>query len=85
MANVNYNDEIFATLIQQGKVIASVKVSGVDSIELLIKQIRTLASKCVGLVSVKIRNFSQGWSLCRNIMFDSRRIKAVKPVQLSLF
>lgn len=85
MKEINYSDVIYATLIQRGSVIASLKISGVTSIDLIIKQIKHFTSKCVGLVSIKIRNFTQGWSQCRNIKIDSNREVAVTPVQLSLF
>ncbi len=85
MATIDLHDEIFATLTQRGKVIATLKLSGVTSIAMILQRLRQLASKCVGLVTLNVRNSSQGWLHSRSIMLSPQKSHCHEAVQLSLF
>lgn len=85
MATIDLQDEVFATLTQRGNIIASVRLIGVNSISNILQQLRLLASKCVGLVTLKIRNRTQGWLQCRQIMLTLPREVNSTTTQLTLF
>ena len=85
MATINFQDEIYATLTQRGNVIATIKMSGINSVSAVLSKLRSLASGCVGMVTFKLRNCSQGWAQCRNIMLSSQTIFGREAVQLTLF
>ena len=85
MAVINYNDVIYATLTQRGNVIASVKMCGVTSFEFLLRQLRNIVSGCVGMVTLQIRNYSQGWSQNKKLVIGAKVSQDFTPVQLSLF
>ena len=85
MATIDLQDEVFATLTQRGNIIASVRLIGVNSISNILQQLRLLVSKCVGLVTLKIRNRTQGWLQCRQIMLSLPREENSATTQLTLF
>ena len=85
MATIDLHDEVFATLTQRGKVVATMKLSGVTSIAMILQRMQQLASKCVGLVTLKVRNSSQGWLHSCSIMLAPRQSHNHEAVQLSLF
>lgn len=80
MGVINKSDIIFATLLQRGKQIVSIRLSGVRSWEDIISFLRTMVCNCVGLTTLRLRNGSQGWAQQRSII-----IKAPEAVQLTLF
>lgn len=85
MAEINAQDEIYATLTQRGNVVATINMSGLNSISAILSKLRAIASGCVGMVTFKMRNCSQGWSQCRQIMLTSQSKFRCDAVQLSLF
>jgi hypothetical protein len=85
MAEINAQDEIYATLTQRGNVVATINMSGLNSIAAILCKLRAIASGCVGLVTFKMRNCSQGWSQSRQIMLTSQPKFRSDAVQLSLF
>ncbi len=80
MGIINKSDIIFATLLQRGRQVVSVKLSGMASWSDVINFLRTLVSGCVGMTTLQLRNGSQGWTQQRSIM-----MKAPEAIQLSLF
>lgn len=82
MATIQSTDILFATLIQRGRTIASVRLSGITTFSEIIRYLRKVANGAVGMMTVSLRNGTQGWNHQRNIMF-SRPMPA--PVQLTLF
>ena len=85
MVTINLQDEIYATLTQRGNVIATIKMTGINSVSAVLSKLRIIAEGCVGMVTFKMRNCSQGWVQCRNIMLSSQTIFGREAVQLSLF
>lgn len=85
MATIDLQDEVFATLIQRGTIIASTRLIGVNSMTTILQQLMQLASKCVGLVTLKVRNRTQGWLQSRQIMLTSPRVENSGITQLTLF
>lgn len=82
MATINSSDILFATLIQRGKTILSVRLSGMTTFSDIIRYLSRTLNGTFGIMTMTLRNGTQGWSQQRNIMF--RRPDPV-PVQLSLF
>lgn len=85
MATIDLQDEVFATLIQRGAIIASIRLIGVNSMSTILQQLRQLASKCAGLVTLKVRNRTQGWLQCRQIMLTPPQVENSGITQLTLF
>lgn len=62
MGTINTNDIIFATVIQHGRQIASFRLSGINSISDIIKSVRGMVARVPGLVTLQLRNGTQGWT-----------------------
>jgi hypothetical protein len=60
MANIEFNDIVFATITQRGATLASLKLSGITSMAHLIQYVRNYVGK--GMATLTVRNSSQGWS-----------------------
>ena len=56
-----------------------------NSFENILHQIRKIVSESVGLVTLQIRNYSQGWSQNKTLVIATKEPKQFVPVQLSLF
>jgi len=82
MVTINTSDIIFATLFQHGRQVVTLRLSGLSSFSDIIRQVRRASAGCIGLVTLHLRNCTQGWSGNRPIMM---RGCDVAPVQLSLF
>ncbi len=82
MATLNASDIIFATLTQSGRTIASVRLSGMRTLSDIVRYLRNIYIDAVGLLTLSLRNPSQGWTEQRNIMFGT---PARREVQLTLF
>ncbi len=88
MKAININDVIFATVSQHGCVLASLTLSGVTSLSDVMKHLRASVSGVVGMVTLQLRNMSQGWSQRTTFVPASAplgRSCTRMPVQLSLF
>lgn len=80
MKTIGKSDIIFATIYQRGRKVASIDISGVVSLNEIMKRLRGFLSRCVGMATLQLRNSSQGWVEQHSIM-----VKATEAVQLSLF
>lgn len=88
MKKISFNDILFATLTRQGRVLASLTISGVTSIADVIRRLRRMVDAGSGLVVFSLRNMTQGWSQQSSFMpgkVASRPVGQSAPVQLSLF
>ena len=70
MGTINSSDIIFATLTQRGNQVATFRFSGLTSIADIIKQIRTNVRNCIGMVTLQLRNGTQGWSQSRSLLLS---------------
>ena len=52
------SDKIFATISQRGRIISNINLSGVTSIRDIISK---FLDQVTGLVTIKLRNYTQGW------------------------
>ncbi len=82
MGTINSSDIIYATLSQHGRQLASFRFSGLTSFADIVRQLRRTMSGSLGLVNLRLRNSSQGWSHDRPLIIAP---SPAEPVQLSLF
>lgn len=62
MKTIKTTDTLFATIIHRGVTIISTRISGVDSISDVIKALRNSIGQVAGLVTLRLRNATEGWS-----------------------
>lgn len=65
---INSTDRVFATLSQFGSIIYNVELSGVTSMSDVVRRLRGEVKSGGGLLSLTLRNSSQGWSRSASIM-----------------
>ena len=87
MNTVNNSDKIFATVINHGVTIYRTTIEGARSFEEIIRTVsHSLRGIAAGIVTIVLRNSTQGWALRRSL-----RIRPYMPVvsseavQLTLF
>ncbi len=66
MATILSSDEIFATVSQRGRVVSSLRLSGITS---LADILRAIGNEIRGLATIELRNSTQGWQRRHTIMF----------------
>lgn len=57
-----------ASVVQGGKELFNINISGITSMSEILKAIRTTAIDLAGIIVVKIRNCSQGWSQSKSLL-----------------
>lgn len=67
MSRITVNDQIFATLMMRGRVLAQATMSGVSSFSSIMEHLRGVAPDANGLGTVSVRNTSQGWSASQTV------------------
>lgn len=85
MAAIGYDDVVYATVTQRGIRLAEMRFSGMTSMEAVIRNMRNLIGSAMGMVTLNVRNMSQGWTQKRSLFVNIRNRRDFKPVQLSLF
>lgn len=64
MKNYGNNDTVFARALMMGQELLNVRISGVSSQESLMEAVRSQMGTHLGsLVSLSIRNLTQGWAV----------------------
>lgn len=81
MATILTSDILYATISQRGTTIASLTLSGVSSIAEIINRIKSVVKNTIGMLTINLRNGTQGWRQQRNIILKPRP----RAVQLTLF
>lgn len=66
MATILSSDEIFATVSQRGRVMSSLRLSGITSLSDIL---RAIGNEIRGLATIELRNSTQGWQRRHTIMF----------------
>ncbi len=67
---IHTGDLVFASLVQGGREIASLRFTGVGSIADIVAYLRRTMTGCIGPVVMKLRNFNQGWSVQHTLMLQ---------------
>lgn len=68
MKTISCTDVIFARVSLCGRMVASLCLSGISSLSELYQHIRRELGASVGLVTVQLRNGSQGWTDRRHVL-----------------
>ncbi len=67
--SINPGDLIFATISYLGRVVANLRLSGITSLDDILRHYRAEGGKMVpGMVTVSIRNYTAGWTGSRSIV-----------------
>lgn len=82
MGTINRSDIIFATLTQRGATLATIRIEGMSSKADIIRHLRSMVRNCLGIVTLNLRNSTQGWQHRQSLLWQPR---PTEPVQLSLF
>lgn len=61
MSKVTINDTLFLTLMQRGTMVFNRRVDGIRSRTDLLNFVRDLMKGCQGMVTMTLRNRTQGW------------------------
>ncbi len=72
-------DNIFVTLLQNGKSMFNLCQSNFSSITEVVKMAYGLAKSCTGVAILSVRNQNQGWSCSIPLMFSSPKL--TNPVE----
>lgn len=70
MATFLPSDTIFATVRQRGITLADVRLSGITSLRDIINYLRRTIGALAGLISIDLRNGSQGWQQRHTVMLS---------------
>lgn len=67
MAQINFSDYIFAQASVMGKMFFDFAGQGISSFAELVKMVRSQKNAPRGMITVTVRNSSQGWTSSRAI------------------
>lgn len=71
MTVISPDDVIFASAMQHGNRIASFRISGLDSTQAVVAELRRIAAGTLGMVQLTLRNATQGWSRNLNLYLSA--------------
>lgn len=66
MKQINSSDTLFITITHLGSTVANKRISGVNSLADVITSVRGDLQGLRGMMSINMRNFSQGWNTSCN-------------------
>ena len=69
MATICTDDIIYVTLIHHGRAYKTMKLTGVDSMEDIVSNMRSEVPALTGMATVDVRNTSRGWSTRNTLYF----------------
>lgn len=81
MTAINHTDLLFVTALSGGVTLLSTSMRGVSSIGDVFRYIRSLTVAARGVITLHIRNSSQGWAQQHNIVLRgmSEKTMAAQP------
>jgi hypothetical protein len=68
MNQISQNDVVFATIIQRGLVLVSLKLQGLASMDELLRKMMSTLSAVTGIITLDVRNFTRGWNQRRSLI-----------------
>lgn len=68
MKYITYTDTIFITIMQLGRTLEMVRLSGIVDASHLKEKIAELSARFTGMVNIVLRNGSQGWNYRYNLV-----------------
>lgn len=69
-AEINSTDTIFATVIRNGITLLSTRLIGMNSIAEVIARLRSMLGAAAGLLRLRLRNATCGWSSDQSIILS---------------
>lgn len=76
-------DLVFANIVKGGREIVALSFTGVRTLADIVNYLRGVVGHNLGYAVMKVRNYTQGWSIEQPVMIDAGR--TVQGIQLSLF
>ena len=76
MEKISINDIIFPTAKIQGRVTASLRLSGIMSMADIIREIKKEIGSASGLLTISLRNMTQGWSRQKSVYLSAIPIRS---------
>jgi hypothetical protein len=70
---INTDDILFATVISHGSTIASLRFSGASSYNDVVKHVKNSLNNTLGLITINLRNRSQGWTRSSAVLLTPSR------------
>jgi hypothetical protein len=68
MAKIVITDTLFVTLSHCPRIFMRARLSGIDSVAALMRRVRQLACEQFGIITMSVRNGSQGWSRTETLL-----------------
>lgn len=69
MATIHFNDHLFVTALQGGTTLASLSSTGFTSFADVLSALRNKIATVAGMVTIRLRNTSQGWNRTQAVYF----------------
>lgn len=69
MGTINTTDTLFVTVVTSRGISTPVKIKGVSSMGEVVTAVRRNSVDTRGMVTLKMRNFTQGWSHSGNMIW----------------
>lgn len=79
MQTIRTTDTLFATVISHGTTLVSTRISGMTTIGEILDYIRRQAGHIAGLITLRLRNMTSGWSIDRSILLRPAQQTAAVP------
>lgn len=67
MRKIEYNDVMFATILQHGRTLYTARICGMTSMADIVRYISTNFGTILGMFTLNLRNGSQGWTSTTNL------------------
>ncbi len=69
MGTISRSDTIFVTLVTKEGTLLPVTLNGVSSMNEIVTAIRRQSAETRGIVTLRMRNYTQGWSHSSNMLW----------------
>lgn len=70
MAKISFNDQLFINVLDRGKSLLSLTISGISSAKELMQHLHEMLHQYNGkLLTLQLRNSTQGWSSENRMLF----------------
>lgn len=78
MATINRTDSLYVTIIYGGSNLYTTEMSGLASLGEVFRQVKTYSKLESGVVTLRLRNRTQGWTQQHNIVLKPKPSTALK-------
>lgn len=74
MATINRTDRLYVTVLHGGTNAYTAEMSGLASLGEVYRQIKNISNIETGIITLRLRNSTQGWTQQHNIILKSKSI-----------